>query len=194
MIFFIIWMVIRNSCWVSPVSYKWKNSAIKNLIRVFAPLQWLKVGKNPLILTFDFSLWGKQCDFPKLHFFQILGTGSVIRCLHYFFNGFFHKNFWNGKHELHFNNKNYLGIPSDLPELRLTGNVFGVMFGLGVAIGVKIGLNAGSPPPMASVEYLIFVYSRVLFWKKKKRECIMKTSCWLINVLLQIRSIQKDIT
>ena len=65
---------------------------------------------------------------------------------------------------------NYLGIPSDLPELLLTGNVFWVIFEFGVAIGVKIGLSAGSPPPMASVEYLIFVYSRVLFWKKKEEE------------------------
>ena len=71
----------------------------------------------------------------------------------------------------------YLGIPSDLPELLLTGNVFWVMFELGVAIGVKMGLSAGSPPPMASVEYLIFVYSRVLFWNKGRNENIMHYVC-----------------
>ena len=66
----------------------------------------------------------------------------------------------------------YLGIPSDLAELLRAGkvaeHVFEFMFnGAPIAvlhvIGI-IGLN-GSPPPMASVEYLIFVYSRVLFCK-----------------------------
>ena len=51
------------------------------------------------------------------------------------------------------------------------------MFELGVAIGVKMGLSAGSPPPMASVEYLIFVYSRVLFWNKGRNENVMYYVC-----------------
>ena len=105
--------------------------------------------------------------FGKLQ--MIWNFRSVIRCLHYFLNFLKilkRQEAWI----LYINNIiNYLGIPSDLPELLLTGNVFWVIFELGVAIGVKIGLSAGSPPPMASVEYLIFVYSRVLFWKKKRR-------------------------
>jgi len=61
-----------------------------------------------------------------------------------------------------------LGIPSDLEELLiLDGNVAEHEVELifkGVVMGGNIGLK-GSPPPMASVEYLMFVYSRVLFCK-----------------------------
>ena len=62
----------------------------------------------------------------------------------------------------------HLGIPSDLEELLiLDGNVAEHEVELifkGVVMGGNIGLK-GSPPPMASVEYLMFVYSRVLFCK-----------------------------